>query len=247
MIIDGHVHSGGYAGYSTDDIIRLADRAGFEMIFATDTVALHYNMQEGNRRLADDMKRFPGRMIGYASVTSARYGKEVVEEIQRCYEVYGMRGVKVIHQTAGLGSYQLLTTINEPAMYPIFAKAAELGMPILAHATPEECAALSEVIPEAMILMAHTGGHPTAMGDWFNAIQIARHYPNIYLDTASSQSDMGYLEAAVAGVGAERVIFGTDMPLIDPFFGLAKVTGADLTDEQKALILGGNLKRLLGL
>ena len=56
---------------------------------------------------------------------------------------------------------------------------------------------------------------------------------------------MGYLEAIVEAVGAERVIFGTDMPFIDPFFGLAKVSGAKLTAGQKALILGGNVRRLL--
>jgi hypothetical protein len=168
-----------------------------------------------------------------------------VEEVQRCYEVYGMRGLKIIHQTGGLGSYSLLTSINEPAMYPIIAKAAEFGMPILAHANPEECAGLCNAVPEAVIIMAHSGGHPTAMGDWFRAIEVAKHYPNIYMDTASSQSDMGYIEALVAGVGAERVIFGTDMPLIDPFFGYAKVMGTELSEEEKALILGGNILRLV--
>jgi predicted TIM-barrel fold metal-dependent hydrolase len=43
------------------------------------------------------------------------------------------------------------------------------------------------------------------------------------------------------------VIFGTDMPLIDPFFGYSKVLGADLTDEEKGLIFGGNILRLVGL
>ena len=94
--------------------------------------------------------------------------------------------------------------------------------------------------------MAHSGGCPTALGDWFRAIEIAKHYPNIYMDTASSQIDMGYVEALVEGVGAERVVFGTDLPLIDPFFGLAKITGADLTEEQKDLILGKNIQRLTG-
>ena len=102
-------------------------------------------------------------------------------------------------------------------------------------------------MPNAKILMAHSGGCPTALGDWFRAIEVAKHYPNLYLDTASSQADMGYIEAMVAGVGAERVIFGTDMPIIDPFFGLAKITGANLTQQQKDLILGGNIQRLLGL
>lgn len=245
MIIDAHVHTGGYAGYSTEDVLRLADRAGINKIFATDITALHYDPSEGNRKLFEEMKRFPDRIFGYASISSARFGRQAVEEVQRCYEVYGMRGVKIIHQTAGLGSYSLLTTINEPQMYPIVAKAAELKMPILAHATPEECAGLCDAIPEAIIIMAHSGGHPTAMGDWHKAIEVARHYPNIYLDTASSQADMGYIEALVEGVGADHVIFGTDMPLIDPFFGYAKVNGAELTKEEKSLIFGGNILRLI--
>ncbi len=245
MIVDAHVHTGGFGGYSTEDVLRIADRVGIDKIFATDITALHYNSSEGNLRLSKEMKQHPDRIIGYASLSSARFGREAVEEVQRCYEVYGMRGLKIIHQTAGLGSYSLLTTINEPAMYPIVAKAAEFGMPILAHATAEECAGLCDVVPEAIFIMAHTGGHPTAMGDWFRAIEVARHYPNIYLDTASSQSDMGYLEAMVAGVGAHRVIFGTDSPLIDPFFGYAKVIGADLTDEEKTMILGENILRLV--
>ena len=131
-------------------------------------------------------------------------------------------------------------------MYPIIAIAAELDMVILAHSTPEECAGLLNVVPNAKILMAHSGGCPTALGDWFRAIEVAKQYPNLYLDTASSQIDMGYVEAMVEGVGAERVIFGTDMPLLDPFFGLAKVTGADLTREDKEFILGKNIMRILG-
>ena len=245
MIIDAHVHSGGYKHITTEGVLRLADRAGFDKIFCTDIAALHYDMVEGNRHLAMEMKRYPDRIIGYCSIPSARFGQKALDEIQRCYEVYGMRGLKVIHQTAGLGSYSLLTSINEPQMYPLFAKAAELGMLILAHSTPDECMGLSQIIPEAKLLMAHAGGCPTALGDWHKAIEAARQFPNILLDTASSQSDMGYLEAIVEAVGAERVIFGTDMPFIDPFFGLAKVSGAKLTAGQKALILGGNVRRLL--
>jgi predicted TIM-barrel fold metal-dependent hydrolase len=246
MIVDTHVHSGGWGGYSTDDVLRLADRAGFDKIFATDAIALHYDIVEGNRQLAEDMKRHPDRIIGYASISSARFGRAAVDEVRRCHEEYGMRGLKIIHKVVGLGSYQLLTTINEPAMYPIVATAADLGMVILAHSTPEECAGLLDAIPNAKILIAHSGGCPTALGDWFRVIEIAKHYPNLYLDTASSQIDMGYVEAMVEGVGAERVIFGTDMPLIDPFFGLAKVTGADLTQEEKDLILGENILRIIG-
>jgi predicted TIM-barrel fold metal-dependent hydrolase len=245
MIIDAHVHTGGSKGCSTDDILRLADRAGFERIFCTDWTALSYDMLEGNRHLAEEMRRHPDRIIGYCSIPSHHFGQKAVDEVQRCYEVYGMRGLKVWHQTAGIGSYTLLTSINEPQMVPIFEKAAELGMLVLAHSTPDECVGLSQKVPTVRLLMAHMGGCPTAMGDWHKAIEAARRCPNIMLDTASSQSDMGYLEAAVAAVSAKRVIFGTDMPFIDPFFGLAKVDSAELTDEQKELILAWNILRIL--
>ena len=87
---------------------------------------------------------------------------------------HGFRGLKLVHTVVGLGSYQLLTTINEPAMYPIVAAAADLGMVILAHSTPEECAGILDAVPNARILMAHSGGCPTALGDWFRAIEVAK-------------------------------------------------------------------------
>ncbi len=200
MIVDAHVHTGGFGGYSTEDVLRIADRVGIDKIFATDITALHYNSSEGNLRLSKEMKQHPDRIIGYASLSSARFGREAVEEVQRCYEVYGMRGLKIIHQTAGLGSYSLLTTINEPAMYPIVAKAAEFGMPILAHATAEECAGLCDVVPEAIFIMAHTGGHPTAMGDWFRAIEVAGIIRDIYLILPAHNLIWGILKPWLPGL-----------------------------------------------
>jgi len=247
MIIDSHVHLGTTAafGIEVDELIALADRAGFDKLFVTHIIATSYDMYEGNRLLAKALRQHPDRLLGYCSITSARYGQAVVDEIVRCVEVYGMKGLKMLHRTGGLGSYALITSIAEPAMYPIVAKAAELRLPILAHASPHECEALCAEIPEAVIIMAHAGGHPTAHGDWHRAIEAARKYPNIYLDTTSSMVDMGYIEAAVEALGAERVIFGTDTPLLDPFTQLAKVTTADLNQEAKDLILGGNIARLL--
>ncbi len=55
------------------------------------------------------------------------------------------------------------------------------------------------------------------------------------------------LELAIEAIGAERILFGTDTPLLDPHAQLARVIGADLTDSDRALILGENLARLLGL
>jgi predicted TIM-barrel fold metal-dependent hydrolase len=119
-------------------------------------------------------------------------------------------------------------------------------MPILAHTTPAECDYLMERVPQCRLVMAHMGGHPYAFGDWHRAVAVAKKHPNLLLDTASSQIDNGMLEHAVAEIGPERILYGSDMPLLDPHTQKAKVTGAQISDEARRLILGGNVERILG-
>ncbi len=138
-------------------------------------------------------------------------------------------------------------SIAEPGTTPLLEAAAEHGMPILAHTTPDECDYLMQRVPEANLLMAHMGGHPYAFGDWHRAVAVAKKHEKLLLDTASSQIDNGMLEWAVAELGPKKILFGTDTPLLDPHTQLAKVTGAQIDESAKARILGGNLAELLGI
>ncbi|GMU23761.1 MAG: hypothetical protein AMXMBFR13_38390 [Phycisphaerae bacterium] len=241
MIIDGHVHVGTGAFFHMDAdedfLLRLADKAGFDKIFITELDALFYDMCAGNDALARRVARHPDRLIGYVSVPTPRLGAKAVEEVRRCREKYGFRGLKIYSHPEA--------SIAEPGTIPLLEIAASYGMPILAHTTPAECDWLMERVPQARLLMAHMGGHPYAHGDWHKAVAAAKKHKNLLLDTASSQIDNGMLEHAVDELGPERILFGTDMPLLDPFVQLAKVTGADLDEAAKALILGGNLVRIL--
>ncbi|MBN1342290.1 MAG: amidohydrolase family protein [Phycisphaerae bacterium] len=243
MIIDGHVHigTGSFFHMSADGefLVRQADAAGFDRLFVTHLAALFYDMREGNDALGKELARFPDRLIGMATIPTPRFGDQAVDEVRRCHETYGMRGVKTYSYPEA--------SIAEPASLPLMELAAELAMPVLVHITPDECDYLMTRVPDVPLVMAHMGGHPWANGDWQRAIAVAAKHPNLLLDTASSQIDNGMLERAVAEIGPERIVFGTDMPLLDPYTQLAKVTGAIVTDEAKALILGGNYQRILGL
>lgn len=243
MIIDGHVHIGNSAYFhmnaGAEFLIDAADRAGFDRLFVTHCTALFYHMREGNDLLGKDLARYPDRLIGYVTVPTPRLGREAIDEIRRCHELYGMRGVKTYSSAEA--------SIAERTTYPMLEVAAELGMPILAHTSPDECDDLMTHVPEARLIMAHMGGHPYAYGNWHRAVAVAVKHPNILLDTASSQIDNGMIEYAVEQLGADRIVFGTDMPLLDPHTQRAKIDGADISDEAKALILGGNLQRILGL
>jgi len=70
--------------------------------------------------------------------------------------------------------------------------------------------------------------------------------PNAYFDLCCSCLDAGRVEAFVAAGGAERVLFGTDLPFLHPACDLSQIVHAQIVESDKALILGGNMARILG-
>lgn len=57
--------------------------------------------------------------------------------------------------------------------------------------------------------------------------------------------DAGMIEEAVRVIGAERIIWGSDMPMIDPWINIERIRSAEITKKQKELILGDNILRLI--
>jgi len=64
----------------------------------------------------------------------------------------------------------------------------------------------------------------------------------VYLDTSGSVIDEGMIESAVRELGAERLLFGTDMTMEG---GVGKILGADITEEQRERIFWNNMKDIL--
>jgi hypothetical protein len=93
--------------------------------------------------------------------------------------------------------------------------------------------------PKAKLICGHTGGN------WEIGIRAIRDTPNIYADIAGSDPTAGFTEMAVRELGAERVIYGSDVGGRSFASQIAKVLGADLPSYAKELILGGNIRRLL--
>jgi predicted TIM-barrel fold metal-dependent hydrolase len=243
MLIDAHVHIGKSARLQIDVtgefLVRTADQLGIDRIFCTDLTALFYDMHEGNRLLYEQMRLYPDRIIGYASLHSTRFGQRAIDELQRCRDDYGMAGLKIYSTPEA--------SIAEPAMIPILEKCVELQFVVLAHTTPSECEYLMSAVPECRFMMAHAGGQPFAKGDWNRAIMAAQRFENLYLETASSTIDTNFLETAVSMLGPEKIVFGTDTPLLDPWTQLEKIRGTEIDARARDLICGGNIARLIGI
>jgi len=130
--------------------------------------------------------------------------------------------------------------------------AAERKLPTLIHTfhkatnypgeiTLEEVASLAEGCPAATLIGAHAGGH------WRHSLGILRHRaPNACVDISGSFPQKGMVEALVRDIGAERILFGSDILGRSTASQLAKVLFADISERKKQQILYKNALRLFG-
>ena len=73
----------------------------------------------------------------------------------------------------------------------------------------------------------------------------ARWFENIVLET--SFRNPRDIARAVKRVGAERIVYGSDMPFGVPEIEMMKVRICDITAEEKEMVLGANMARILDL
>jgi uncharacterized protein len=107
------------------------------------------------------------------------------------------------------------------------------------ESVPADLVVLAERHPEATFICGHTGG------DWEPSIRTIRPYKNIYTDLAGFDPTAGATEMAVRELGAERVLYGSDAGGRSFASQLGKVYGANISEHDRNLVFGENLKRLL--
>ncbi len=107
------------------------------------------------------------------------------------------------------------------------------------ESSPADLAALAVRHPDACLISAHVGN------DWERGIRAIRATKNVWGDICGADPTAGVVEMAVRELGAGRIIFGSDAGGRSFASQLAKVASADLSDADKQLILGGNLRTLL--
>mgnify|MGYP002640934486 CR=1 FL=1 len=135
----------------------------------------------------------------------------------------------------------------------IFDFAATHDAVVLTHSgeqnsLPADYLPFADEFPEVTLILAHIGcGFDGDRTHQVRAVSRSRH-GNIYADTSSIFSMLPRLiEWAVAEVGADRVLYGTDTPLYLAAMQRARIDNAELSDEAKRTILRDNAERILDL
>lgn len=240
-IVDDHVHIGipfrpafgTDTSYKPDDLLRDMDRAGVSI-----SVVLGIPHAYDNDWVAKAASDHPDRLVPCAYMDPWHF-PDPSSALKR-YKDMGFVSIKLraVSLRYGLGDRTLLD--------PIFAACEENGLMVCMHtgedptSTPLQAENLARAFPNVTVLLFHSGFRTLA----HEAIECAKRTPNIYLEQAAGTSLQ--TKEAVAAIGPERVIYGSDAPYMDTRVEIKRIEAAVPDAKDRELVLGGNILRLLG-
>jgi len=237
MIVDCHVHVKGGDKYMREfrpgQIIQCMEEAGIDksVIFS-----ICLPSRPSNQLTMDCYKAAPDRFIPFAHVIPEE-GQGALDELQRCLDEDAMRGLKLHCGEMHEPSLELLA--------PILELCIEREAPVLIDMALNLNLAreIAENFRELKFIIAHLGSPDDEdLAEQF--IILAKAYPAVHLDCSYCHRPWKIPEA-IERLGADRVVFGSDGPLIHPTIELAKIQVCKLSESDYAKVTCDNIMRLL--
>jgi predicted TIM-barrel fold metal-dependent hydrolase len=239
---------------TAEDLISNMDKDGVDIsVIVNYSWTTHELCVATNDYVLESIARYPKRLIGFCAVSS--YVDDAsLKEIERCVRG-GIRGVGELRPDT-----QSLDYTQKNIIKPFVDLVRKYKLTVLTHATepvghvyPGKGAATPELLykfithfPDLPVVCAHWGGglpFYTLMPEVREALE------NVYFDTAiSPYLYRPEIYAHVSQlIGADRILFGSDFPVISQARIIKEIQAADLPAENKEEILYGNARRLLGI
>lgn len=245
--IDTHAHLGPWqeANYTVDpeQFIALQERAGISRTVVSSSSALYGELVHGNEWTIQQSETHE-HLLAWLVLNPLRENDslELIRRFQENPDVVGVKLHPVLHQYPA----------DIKATFRLLEKVEPTGLPVLSHgeidsfASPFRLRRLAEAFPSITIITAHFGAGVS--GQTHEAIDEIQDCAtdNLYTDMGTARAiRRGIIEQMVRGIGAERILFGTDSPLYEPMAFPVLLQAAEITDEERNLIAYKNAERLV--
>jgi predicted TIM-barrel fold metal-dependent hydrolase len=246
-IVDVHGHLGEYRqfpvfGSTAADLVGQMDRLGIDRLIVSHHLVVFHGGPDADEPVLAAMRAHPGRIYGYCCPdpripgTGASYVERRLEQ--------GFVGIK-LHDYRGL-------PYTARALREIYSLAVERRIPVLFHSAGNQFRAgfgsVLEAFPDLVCILAHGGaGYPQYTHEALDEdAAFVRSFPGAHLDFSAAISPPAYPRAMVEKLGADRVLFGSDMPFVSGAYTLGCMAALDLDDARMHEVLHGNAERLFG-
>jgi predicted TIM-barrel fold metal-dependent hydrolase len=237
---------------TAEELLAAMDEAGIDSSVVLNIGWVSHEVcVKTNDYILDSVSRYPRRLVGFCAV-QPRAGDVAVAEIERCARA-GAKGIGELRSDV-----QAFDLTDNGTMKPLVDAALKHDLIFLTHSsepvgheysgkgniTPDILYSFITAFPNLKIVCAHWGG-----GLPFYALmpEVARASANVFFDTAATVFlyKPEIFEQVSCIIGSDKILFGTDYPLMHQNRVLAQVQSARLPAKDKAKILGDNAKRML--
>jgi predicted TIM-barrel fold metal-dependent hydrolase len=225
-------------------------------MFTVDSEAQLGRRRVPNEEIAEAAQKNADIMICFGSIDPHK-GKMGAREAEKLIKEHGVKGFKFHPTVQGFMPYDRMA-------WPIYEVIAEHKLPAVFHSghsgigsgmrcggglrlqnsNPMLLEDVAMAFPDIQIVVAHPSW------PWQDeALSLALHKPNVWIDLSgwSPKYFPPQLVQYANTLLKDRMLFGSDYPLITPARWLKDFEEAGFKDKVKPLILKDNAKRLLGL
>lgn len=240
MIIDSHMHLGEDLIFNTndseDDILAYFDEWDIGGALLQPGI-MPVDVKAAHQRIYELTKKYPDKFWGCTVLSPYMKEDKYENFVKWTVEYLGFKALK-------LQPYAFCASPVSPQGRKVFETASKLNIPVIIHtgngvpsALPSLSIPIAKTYPELNIVLAHSGAGMYG-GE---ALIAATQCPNITLET--SWSTVLDIKSFIETIGADRVMFGTDVPL-NAGAELGKYKALHLTDEQYTAVYEGTARRV---
>lgn len=251
-IIDVHAHLGDSLSFDlggkAENLIEIMDKNDIEKAVISPIPG--YPDPQGvkstaiqNDRIAEAITKYPDRFPRGLAVLEPRHGKECLKELDRALTDLELSGIMFHNDWQAVG-------LSHPIMFTIFEEAKKYDIIAMVHTSsgqlepPFAFGKIVRAFPEITFVNAHAAMSP---GQLDQNIEIAKVNKNVFLDTCLIHHFWWPVEKAVKELGADRVLFGSDIPYWDQCIDRIIVENANISDEDKNKIFWNNTMTLFDI
>ena len=226
-------------------LIAAMDEAGVSMSFISGWSSPRGDLIS-NDEVEAAIEAAPARLKGVIGADISE-PMEAVREIRRRAKTGKFVGVRIVPWLWDLPP-------NDRRYYPVYAACVDAGLPLctqIGHTGPLKRSETGRLIPyleEAMLdfpELVIVGGHVGF--PWLDEVRtMIRKFPNFFVDTSAyaiHRLPADFVDL-MKGEGAERIMFGTNFPMLTATRCLRQLDGLGLDEARKAAFLGGNAKKV---
>lgn len=237
---------------TAEELIASMDAAGIDLSVVLNAGWVSQELcVKTNDYILDSVSRYPTRLVGFCAI-QPRAGNAAIAELERCAKA-GAKGIGELRSDV-----QGFDLADKKTMKPLVDAALKYNLILLTHSsepvgheyfgkgniTPDILYSFITAFPSLRLVCAHWGG-----GLPFYALmpEVARALANVFFDTAATVFlyKPEIFEQMSSIIGSDRILFGTDYPLVHQNRVIAQIQSAQLPEKDKAKILWANAQELL--